>query len=64
MAASSPTESLDDSAGLPAGPRLYPSDELINFQQKLGVLRGCNYPVQALINCLEAAWLIVAPDTE
>jgi hypothetical protein len=64
MAASSPTDSSGDSAGLPAGPRLYPSDELINFQQKLNVLRACSYPVQGLIGCLEAAWLIVAPDTE
>lgn len=63
MAASSPTESFEDS-DLPSGSRLYPSDELINFQQKLGVLRACNYPVQALVSCLEAAWLIVAPDTE
>jgi hypothetical protein len=65
MAASSPSESLDDSADLvPAGPRMYPSDELLNFQNKLSILRSGHYPVQALIHCLEAAWLIVAPDTE
>jgi hypothetical protein len=43
---------------------MYPSDELLNFQNKLSILRSGHYPVQALLHCLEAAWLIVAPDTE
>lgn len=41
------------------GQRLFPSDELIAFTQRLTMLRASNYSVQPFVGCLEAARGIV-----
>lgn len=45
-----------------AGTRLYPSDEFINFQHQMGVLRNSNYALHPLVACMGSAYIIMKTD--
>jgi hypothetical protein len=62
---SSSPDSMEDLGSLEhSGQRLYPSDELIAFNQSLGMLRASHYNVQALAVCVQAARDIVCTDSK
>lgn len=49
----------DEEQHAAADQRLYPSDELVLFQQELVKLRASNHGLQGLVHCLREAWHIV-----
>ena len=41
------------------GSRLFPSDELLQFQHHMAVLRSSNYALAPLVSCMGSAWGIL-----
>lgn len=57
-------DSADELGSMEHAARLYPSDELLAFNQRVAVLRASHYCASALVACLEAARDIVCTDNK